>query len=66
MSNDMPPVLIANRSQKRRVGEISTYQVPICGWSCGMTFNSELWTSILPLFLMKSSFHKFVHEGAHA
>jgi hypothetical protein len=35
---------------------MSTYQVPMCGWSCRMTFNSELWTSILPLYLMKPSF----------
>ena len=35
---------------------MSTYQAPMCGWSCRMTFNSELWTSILPLYLMKPSF----------
>ena len=35
---------------------MSTYQAPMCGWSCRMTFNSEQWTSILPLYLMKPSF----------
>jgi hypothetical protein len=35
---------------------MSAYQVSICGWSCRMTFNNELWTSMPPLHLMKTSF----------